>query len=132
LTSLQSYIKDELNCLNFEVITNEEDYVVYKTDPDHKEMGQALKKAYTKQLKEKVGNLSREQVLEYLKNGTLMLEGVEIKAGWLKITKEFNDKYKADTKYGVDSNLENSVMLDMVKDDKLIMMGVSREIVNKV
>lgn len=48
LNTLASYIKDELNCLNFEVATNEEDYVVYLTDPDHKEMGQALKKQYTK------------------------------------------------------------------------------------
>lgn len=46
--TISSYIKDELNCLHFEIVTDEEDYVVYLTEPDHKEMGQALKKAYTK------------------------------------------------------------------------------------
>lgn len=48
LNTLSSYIKDELNCLKFQIATNEEDYVVYLTDPDHKEMGQALKKLYSK------------------------------------------------------------------------------------
>jgi hypothetical protein len=56
---LASYIKDELNCLDFHVETNEEEYVQYISNPDHKEMGQARKKAYTKSLKEKVANLSR-------------------------------------------------------------------------
>lgn len=60
LQTLSQYIKDELNCLNFEILTKEEDYVVYQTTPDHKEMGQALKKQYTKALKEKVANLSRD------------------------------------------------------------------------
>ena len=59
LQTLASYIKDELNCLDFHVETNEEEYVQYISNPDHKEMGQALKKAYTKSLKEKVANLSR-------------------------------------------------------------------------
>jgi len=49
-----------LNCLEFEVLTNEADYVQYITEPDHKEMGSALKKLYTKQLKEKLSNLSRD------------------------------------------------------------------------
>jgi hypothetical protein len=56
-------------------------------------MGQALKKLYTKSLKEKVGNLNREQILEYLKNGKITLDGVEIQSGWLQISKKFNEKY---------------------------------------
>ncbi len=51
---LSQYIKDELNCLQFEVNPNEEDFVLYQTTPDHKEMGSALKSAYSKSLKEKV------------------------------------------------------------------------------
>lgn len=48
VTTLSSYIKEELNCLDFEIRENEEEYVIYNTDPDHREMGQALKKLYTK------------------------------------------------------------------------------------
>ena len=45
---MSSYIKDELNCLDFEIRENEEEFVIYNADPDHKEMGGALKKLYTK------------------------------------------------------------------------------------
>ena len=83
MQTLSQYIKDELNCLNFEVVTNEEEYVTYLTTPDHKEMGQALKNKYTKALKEKVGKLSREQVLEYTSKGKIIIDGVEIQEGWL-------------------------------------------------
>jgi len=39
LSTLSSYIKDELNCLDFEVRTDEEHYVIYISEPDHKEIG---------------------------------------------------------------------------------------------
>lgn len=55
LNTLASYIKDELNCLDFNIKENEEEYVEYITEPDHKEIGQALTKKYTKDLKTKLG-----------------------------------------------------------------------------
>ena len=132
LQTLASYIKDELNCLDFHVETNEEEYVQYISNPDHKEMGQALKKAYTKSLKEKVANLSRAQVIEYLKQGKLTLEGVEIQEGWITITKKFNEKYATHPELGVDTNVDSSVMLDLKQDENLKQMGLAREVVNKV
>jgi isoleucyl-tRNA synthetase len=62
LKTLQSYIKDELNCQEFEIKENEEEYVLYLSQPDHKEIGGALKNKYTKDLKEKLGNLSRTEI----------------------------------------------------------------------
>lgn len=95
-------------------------------------MGQALKKQYTKALKEKVSALSREQVLEYLKNDKLIIDGVEIKKGWINVSKKFNEKYTKEATLGVDSNLESSVMLDLVIDENLKQMGAAREVVNKI
>jgi hypothetical protein len=48
LKQVQSYIKDELNCLEIEFQTNEEEYVVYKSEPDNELCGKALKKVYGK------------------------------------------------------------------------------------
>jgi isoleucyl-tRNA synthetase len=78
LQTLASYIKDELNCLEFEVQPNEAEYVVYLSQPEHKEIGQVLKNKYTKDLKEKLNNLGREDILEYLKNGKVTIMGVEV------------------------------------------------------
>jgi len=83
LTTLSSYIKDELNCLEFEIQPNEAEYVVYLSQPEHKEIGQMLKNKYTKELKEKLNNLGREEILEYLKNGKVNIMGVEVQEGWL-------------------------------------------------
>jgi isoleucyl-tRNA synthetase len=132
LTTLSSYIKDELNCLDFEVQPNEAEYVVYLSQPEHKEIGSVLKNKYSKELKEKLNNLDRDSILEYLKNGKVNIMGVEVQDGWLQISKKFNEKYSKDESLGVDSSLDMSVMLDMVLDDKLKQKGMAREIVNKV
>jgi hypothetical protein len=67
-----------LNCLEFEVRPDEEHYVVYLSEPAHKEIGQALKNKYTKELKEKLNKLERAEIVEYLKNGKVTILGVEI------------------------------------------------------
>lgn len=132
LATLSSYIKDELNCLEFEVQPNEAEYVLYLSQPEHKEIGGVLKNKYTKELKERLNNLGREEIIEYLRNGKVMVGGVEIQGGWLQISKKFNEKYSKDEKLGVDSSLDMSVMLDITLDDNLRRKGMAREIVNKV
>lgn len=130
--TLASYIKDELNCLEFAIEPNEAEYVVYLSTPDHREIGSQLKAKYTKEFKEKLNNLGREEIVEYLKNGKVTINGVEIQDGWLKIAKQFNEKYAKSEGLGVDSSLDTSVMLDITLDDNLRKKGQAREIVNKV
>jgi isoleucyl-tRNA synthetase len=132
ISTLAQYIKDELNCLELEIQTNEAEYVEYLSQPEHREIGQILKAKYTKDLKEKLNNLGRDEIVEYLKNGKVTINGVEIQDGWLKISKQFNQKYSKNEAYGVDSSLDMSVMLDITLDDKLKQKGMAREIVNKV
>jgi len=95
-------------------------------------MGSVLKNLYTKQLKEKLAKLSRDQCIEYLRNGKITVDGVEIQEGWMKITKKFNDSIKQDPTVGSDCNVETSVLLDLRVDENLKSMGVAREIVNKI
>ena len=73
--------------MEFEVVQNEEEYVQYLTEPDHKQIGSALTKKYTKDLKEKLNKLDRAEVVEYIKNGQVNVNGVDILEGWLKISK---------------------------------------------
>jgi len=132
LNTLSSYIKDELNCLEFAVEPNEQEYVLYLSQPEHKEIGGVLKNKYTKELKEKLNNLGREEIIQYLKNGKVNISGVEIQEGWLQISKKFNEKYSKDESLGVDSSLDMSVMLDITLNDNLRRKGMARELVNKV
>ena len=72
------YIKEELNCLELLTESNEDTYIQYKCEPDNKEIGSVLKKAYDKKLKAEIANLSSAQLRDYLHNGTLMLGDVKI------------------------------------------------------
>lgn len=49
---VQQYIMEELNCLEIQTEQNEDEFVTYKCEPDNKEIGSVLKKAYDKKMKE--------------------------------------------------------------------------------
>ena len=50
-TKLQSYIKDELNCLEMVIDSSEDEYVQYTLEADNRALGQAFKKKYDKKFK---------------------------------------------------------------------------------
>jgi len=115
---------------------------MYETNPDNKEMGAVLKKAYPP-IKEKVSskeiskgvfvsNLPREQVIEYIKKGKIVVDGVEILPGWIAVNKHFNPELRDRKDIAVGSNLEAAVILDIMKDKELEMMGAGRDIVREI
>lgn len=129
---VESYIKEELNCLELITESNEDAYINYKCEPDNKEIGSVLKKAYDKKMKTAIANLSSAQLRDYLKNGSLMLGDVKIESGWLKVEKVFNEKYSKSDEYAGASNMLSSVLIKTTMDDNLKQMGQSREITNKI
>ena len=129
---VQSYIMDELNCLELKTEADEDAYVVYQCEPDNRLIGQALKKAYDKKMKAAIAGLPSAQLREYLKNGTVMLGDVKLEEGWLKVEKVFNDKYKNSEEHGCASDARACVLLRTVLDDNLKMMGQSREVTNRI
>lgn len=133
LNTVASYIREELNCLEFEILTNEADYVEYECQPENKLLGSTFGKGYSGEFKKKCeNNLTREEIIEYLTNKKITIMGKQIEEGWLKISKKFKKQYVDDAKIGVDSSLDISVMLDVVLDENLKRKGQAREIVNKI
>ena len=59
---LEKYIKEELNCLELELKSSEDDYVVYKATADNREMGQAFGKKFDKAAKAAIENLSSDMI----------------------------------------------------------------------
>jgi len=129
---VKSYIIDELNVLEFKTESNEDEFINYKCEPDNREIGSVLKKAYDKKLKKEIASLSTAQLRDYLKNGSLMIGDIKIESGWLKVEKFFNDKYALNPDFASASNMTSSVMLRTVMDDNLKQMGLSREITNRI
>ena len=57
---LQDYIKDELNCLELETDPNEDSYIQYTVEADNRVLGQAFKKAFNKDFKQRLANLTND------------------------------------------------------------------------
>jgi hypothetical protein len=100
--------------LEFKTVSNEDEYINYKCEPDNKEIGSVLKKAYDKKMKAEIANLSSAQLRDYLKNGSLMLGNFKIELGWLKVEKIFKDKYAQSEEVACASNMTSCVLLDVV------------------
>lgn len=45
---VEKFIKEELNCYEIELVQNEDDYLIYSCNPDHREIGSVLKKKFNK------------------------------------------------------------------------------------
>jgi len=95
-------------------------------------MGGALKKAYDKKMKKAISELSSAQLRDYLKNGFLMLGETKIEDGWLKVEKVFNEATQKNEGLGCASNMTSSVILNIVLDDNLKLLGLARELTNKI
>lgn len=129
---VEKYLKEELNCLELKLESNEDAYVVYKADPDHRAMGQAFGKKFDKNAKKAIGDLSSDAIRTYLKTGTLDLNGLPLVEGMLKISKDFQQSYTKHKTLAVQSSMLSAVMLDTAQDEELRRMGLAREVVNRI
>jgi isoleucyl-tRNA synthetase len=110
---VKTYIIEELNVLELKTDENEDEYIDYKCEPDNREIGSVLKKAYDKKLKKEIASLSSAQLRDYLKNGSLMIGEVKIEPGWLKVEKFFKDKHAQSEVTACASNMTSSVLLNI-------------------
>lgn len=129
---LGKYIKEELNCLELELKDNEDDYIVYKAEPDNRAMGQAFGKNFDKNAKKAISEMSSEDVRKHLKGQKVTVGGLEITEGMLVVSKFFKDEYMNSKQWAVASNMKSSVMLDVVQNDELKNIGIAREVTNRV
>lgn len=111
LKEVESYIKDELNCLELTIEADEDKFVNYKCDPDNKEIGAALKKKFDKALKTKIQNLDSNQLRQYLKEGSIMIGDIKIENGWLRVSKIFKDEYANSDEVACATDALTAVML---------------------
>lgn len=130
--AVKGYIIEELNVLELKTEENEDEYIDYKCEPDNREIGSVLKKAYDKKLKKEIASLSSAQLRDYLKNGSLMIGEVKIEPGWLRVEKIFKDKHTQSGVTACASNMTSSVLLNIQQDENLKQLGTSREITNRI
>ena len=121
-----------MNCLELITQANEDEFVNYKCEPDNREIGSVLKKAFDKDLKAKIANLSSAELKTYLRDGFVMIGDIKIEPGWLKVEKVFNEKYTADKDFACATSEVAAVMLNTVTNEKLQFLATAREITSKI
>ena len=129
---VKTYIIEELNVLELITTEDEDAYIDYKCEPDNREIGSVLKKAYDKKLKAEIASLSSAQLRDYLKDGSLMIGAVKIEPGWLKVEKIFKDVHAQSEVTACATNMTASVLLNIEQDENLKQLGTAREITNRV
>jgi isoleucyl-tRNA synthetase len=129
---LSKYIKEELNCLEIEFKSNEDDYIVYNAEGENRAMGQAFGKKFDKAFKAKIMALTSDEIRTYLNGGAVDVAGQKIVKGMLNVSKSFNTEYKDNKSWAVASSMRSSVMLDIVQTEELVNIGLSREVTNRI
>lgn len=118
-SKLEKYIKDELNCLELELVNNEDAYIYYTVEPDNKALGQAFKKNFDKNFKTALTKLTNDQIKVYLREGKININGNEVVSGMLKVIKFFHEEVKADPEWGCVTKGSATVMLSKVLTPEL-------------
>lgn len=111
---------------------NEDDYVVYKAEGENRACGQAFGKKFNKDFKKKIEQLTSEEIRTFLADGKIVIDGLEVTDGMLKISKTFKKEYLNHKKWAAQSSMLSSVMIDTEQNEDLINQGLAREVVNRI
>lgn len=95
-------------------------------------MGKALGKKFDKALKAKIVALTNDQLREYQKNGSIMIDGYKIEEEWLKVNRNFNDKYQNDESLACATDSQAAVMLHTAISEELKMLSHQMEVTNRI
>lgn len=131
---LSTYIKEELNVVELFVTDNEAEYGIQKRlNPDHKALGQRLKKQYTA-VRQLLTKLALEDTQSFIANKKLILNGVEIFESELSVVRYVDVEADGGVsgKYETSFDNEAVVLLNVTLDDQLLEQGMIRELVNRV
>ena len=83
-------------------------------------------------MKPKIVALTNDQLREYQKQGTIMVDGTKIEPGWLKVERNFTDKYMKNPDLGCASDDQACVMLHTAVDDNLKLLSHQMEVTNRI
>jgi len=130
ITSLQSYVSEELNVKHVTTSKEKEKYgLKLKADLDFQRLGRRLKQDF-KKVQAAIKIVSEEDLKAFQTNGKLTVAGHELDADDVKINYAFGDS--TSTKYEPHSDGEVVILLDTTPDQSMLDEGIAREIVNRI
>lgn len=129
---LQRYIKDELNCVELEIESNEDSFIQYKLEADNRALGAVFKKKFDKKFKAALSSQTNDQIKGLLSTGKIDIIGNEVTLDMVKVVKSFTPAIQADKQWVNECKGSANVMLDVKITPELKAKGLSREITNRI
>ena len=129
---LHDYIKSEVNSIEIEVTNEEEKFVTYDIEFNHKSLGQRLQNQYTNQLRTSISSLTKSQLSDLIKNEKIDVDGITILKEDLYLHKKFKEDIsnQADKIWITDD--QYAVLIDCSVDQQMEEMHLLREFITKV
>ncbi|KAM4722099.1 isoleucine--tRNA ligase, cytoplasmic [Rhinophrynus dorsalis] len=132
IKSLEKYILEELNVRQVTVSTNKDKYgISLRAEPDHMVLGKRLKGAF-KSVMAAIKGLKNEQLEEFQKTGSIVVEGQELHEEDIRLLYTFDQTAGGDAQFEAHSDAQVLVLLDVTPDQSMVDEGVAREVINRI
>jgi len=128
LSSVKSYILEELNVRTVRLTNDEGSFVNVRADPDRDRLGKRLRGDMGK-VSKAIKELSHDQIRAFQQDGRIDVEGHTLTSEDLKVIREFKGDQKRYEAAWSDNVL---VVLDCLVTDDLKSEGLAREVINRV
>ncbi|KAM8930507.1 isoleucine--tRNA ligase, cytoplasmic [Pelodytes ibericus] len=132
IKSLDKYILEELNVRVVTVSTNKDKYGIrLRAEPDHMVLGKRLKGAF-KSVMAAIKGLKSDQLEEFQKTGSIVVEGQELHEDDIRLLYTFDQVAGGDAQFEAHSDDQVLVLLDVTPDQSMVDEGVAREVINRI
>eukprot|EP00794_Sanderia_malayensis_P007539 gene7540-8376_t len=132
VSSLNSYISEELNVKKLTISSDKEKYgLKLRADADFQILGRRLKGDFKKVL-EALKDVKEEELKQFQEIGKLTVAGHELSGTDLKLNYTFGDHEELSLKYEPHSDGEVLILLDITPDQSMMNEGIAREVVNRI
>jgi isoleucyl-tRNA synthetase len=129
LRPLLPYVNEELN--TWEILLEQETSTNIKlsAEPNHRAIGKRLNKAYSKELKAAIAQLTKEELIQFESCRVLRVGEVELLEGDLEVQRQYEG---GDSTFSSASIGRTIVAVDTTQNEMIIKTGAARELANRV
>ncbi|XP_036043283.1 isoleucine--tRNA ligase, cytoplasmic isoform X2 [Onychomys torridus] len=132
IKSLEKYIIEELNVRKVTLSTDKNKYGIrLRAEPDHMVLGKRLKGAF-KAVMMAIKQLSNEELEQFQKSGSIVVEGHELHEEDLRLMYTFDQATGGTAQFEAHSDAQALVLLDVTPDQSMVDEGMAREVINRI
>ena len=129
---LYDYIISEVNCIHLDEHNDEDKFVTYNIDFNHKSLGQRLKNRYNKQLRDKISSFDSTQIKQFQDQGKTMVDDIEIFQEDLILNKVFRPEVSNTKQTATITDDQYAIIIDYSSNEEIEKKYLLRQFVTSV